>query len=330
MTEQATEDKDDIASVIRESMEQVSETDDTAAPEPEASPTAAAEPEAAQPTAAASEPAAAEEGKWKEDRAPSSWTPKARERWESIDPELRREIVRREEAAVSGVRQIQEKFQPYENFYKFMSPVVDEARSLGVAPEQHIMNAVMMERALRAPDVPSRFQALLRMADQYGIPLREVVNASVGEEVLKGKGQAAQGGVPAEVARELEEIRHWRDSMERDQVLGEVSSFSAGKEFFEDVRFTMGNLIRSGAAENLDQAYEQAIWAVPAVREVLIARTAAGSTSTGVRQRQQAAASVGRVAGTSGVHVPASDEDGDDDIASIVRTQMARSNTGRV
>ncbi len=262
-----------------------------------------------------------------EDKAPRGWSPAAREKWTSIPDDLRKEILRREEASVLGVRQMQEKFAPAENFIRSLEPILNESRGIGVAPEQYMMALASSERLLRTADLPSKFNELLRIADQYGIPLRDIVNQSVGQQVLAAP-QNRQTAVPTEVQRELNEMRQWREQFENNNVTAEITRFSADKEFFEDVRLKMATFIETGAETTLQAAYDAACWATPAVREVLLARTGQQKQGDYLKARQTAAAGAStKPSGT--VDVKVSDDD-EDDLASTIRKEYARSATGRV
>lgn len=263
-------------------------------------------------------------GSWQQDKPPQSWTPAAREKWASIPEDLRREIIRREEAAVMGVRRLQEQYQPIEGFYKNLEPYVQEARQFGVAPEQYIANVMHTERVLRTADLPSKFNALMGIADQYGIPLREIINQSVGEEVLKSPRQQ-QATLPPEFRQEIEELRSWRQSMEMDRAVSTVNSFSNGKEFFEDVRGIMADLVERGICDSLEDAYDRAVWMNPDTRKVMLDRQQRPAQDT-VADRQLAAKGVVKPKGTVKVQV---EDDGEDDLQATIRKAMKKG-TGRV
>jgi hypothetical protein len=178
------------------------------------------------------------------------------------------------------------------------------------------------ERVLRTADLPTKFEALLGVADTYGIPLREIINRSVGQEVLQTPRQQ-QMQIPPEFQREIQEIKQWRNQQEQQVVNNEVGGFGAQNEFFEDVRFQMADLLEAGVAKNLAQAYEMATWSNPDVRGVLVERQARGSASSAVAQRQVRAASAS-VRSPNTVHV-AVDDDGDDSIADTVRKAFSSS-----
>lgn len=260
------------------------------------------------------------------DRPPSSWTPAAREKWAAIDPDIRNEIIRREEASMNGVRQMQERFAPMQQVMEQLQPVAVEAQQIGTDPVSYVHSLVQSERALRTADMPTKFNELLRIADQYGIPLRDVINKSVGQEVLKAP-QQNQMQIPPEFQQELAEIRNWRYEQEQQQINYGVKTFGQDKEFFNDVRNVMADLIERGMAADVPSAYDQACWMVPEVRQVMLARQ--GQPQAQVTQRQQAAAAASMPAGGK-INVKVDEDSDDDDIGATVRNAFNRAATGRV
>jgi hypothetical protein len=253
-----------------------------------------------------------------EDKAPRGWSPAAREKWSTISPDIRAEILRREEASAVGVRQLQERFAPVENFVQGLAPYIQEAQQHGIQAEQYIDSVMRSERVLRSADVPGRFQEILRL---YGVPLRDVINESVGQKILPPAAQTQQAYIPPEVAQELQQMRQWREQQENGTVMANIEAFAQDKEFFEDARLGMALLIENGAVQNLQEAYDAACWAIPGIREVMLQRQ-------GV-QANQKKASGASIAPSGGLDIEEGD-DKDDDLADTVRKAYASSSTGRV
>jgi hypothetical protein len=254
-----------------------------------------------------------------EDKAPRGWTPAAREKWETISPDLRQEILRREDASIAGVRQLQERYAPMEQFIQGISPILQEAQYYGVDPGGYIDQVMGTERTLRNADIPGKFQAILAIADQYGVPLRDVINQSVGQQVIPPV-QQPQYQVPPQIMQELNEMRQWRNSQQSSMVNAQIQEFSADKEFFHDVHMQMATFIDSGQANSLQEAYDAACWSVPAVREVMLARQ-------GLQKKQESAAGASVRPG-GGVVVPGDEES--DELEDVVRSAFIKSSTGRV
>jgi len=262
-----------------------------------------------------------------EDKAPRGWSPASREKWATIPEDLRQEILRREEASVVGVRQLQERFAPMEGFVQQISPVFEEARAAGTNPAQYIHALAATEKVLRTADVPTKFQEILRLADVYGIPLRDVINESVGSKVLPAANHQQQQ-IPPQIQQELMEMRQWRQQFEGSNINNQISTFSQGKEFFEDVRHTMAGLVESGAAKSLEEAYDSACWSTPAVRQVLLSRQGKDKQTEDLKQKQTAAA--GASAKPAGALDVKDDDDKDDDLAATVRKSFSAAASGRV
>lgn len=266
-------------------------------------------------------------GNWKEDKAPQSWTPKMREKWSELPQDVRQEIVRREEAAVAGFRQLNEKFAPAQRVMEGLAPVFQEAQQYGVDPVQHIGNVMQTERILRTADVKGKFQEIMRIADQYGVPLRDIINESVGEKVFTQNNQPQPAALPPQVERELAEMRAWRQEQSANSAKAVVDAFAVGKEFFQDVAPIMGTLMESGAAKDLQSAYDQACWMSPEVREVLIQRQTGQQQKTNLQERQ-ARATTASLPSRGKVDVKVSSEE-EDDLATTVANAISELN-GRV
>lgn len=282
-----------------------------------------------------------ETGAWADDRAPSSWSPKVRESWGLLPEDVRKEIIRREEAAVSGVRMLQEKLAPAERLSNSLTDVIKHSKeNLKMEPENFISTVMNAHVKMAQVDVKERFQMLLSLADVYKIPLRDIVNESVGAKVL----QPPQAGYPSlqtqpqnpqyaqlppEVMQEISTLRQYREGIEFQSVSDAVDNFSNGREFFEDVRFKMGELIESGIAGDMEEAYEMAIWLDPEIRDVMQQRESA-STQQQIAKRQASAARVNIGARKSDVQVPSGDDEENDSIADSVRAAFRLSSTRRL
>jgi hypothetical protein len=262
-----------------------------------------------------------------EDKAPRGWSPASREKWSTLPDDIRAEILRREEASAVGVRQLQERYVPIENFVRNLDPFIQEAAQHGIQADQYIYGVMNTERILRTADVPGKFQALLQIADQYGIPLRDVINESVGSRVLP-PAQTQQDYIPPAIAQELQAMRQWREQQESQGVMSNIHAFAQGKEFFEDVRNHMAVLIETGAANSLEDAYDASCWAVPTVRQVMLQRQGTDKKAEDLKKRQEAAG--GASLTPNGALDVDDGDDKDDDLADTVRKAYAGSVSGRV
>ena len=275
------------------------------------------------PAEAAKEPETPQ-GQWTQDKPPSSWTPGAQARWAEIPEDLRKEIVRREEASVRGLQQMRESYAPMDKMANDLYPFIKEAIDSRVEPSGYISSVLTTERNLRMGDKRQKFDILLQIGDQYGIPLREIINKSVGEEILKAPEAAPVAQLPPELMQELQESRKFREEYSQTNALAEVERFGKDKPYFEAVRGRMADLIDKGAATSLEDAYDQATWGDATIRGKLIA----AEKGQKINENQQRAAKVA-VKDSDVVDTVTIDENDDSIIAEVRRAYLA-SSSGRL
>lgn len=267
-----------------------------------------------------------------QDKAPSSWTPKARESWAALPEDARKEILRREEDSVKGIRQLQEQMAPYTQFAANLQPFIQEALDNKADPGQYIGTVMQAERRLRSGTAEQRFSALVEIAEGYGIPLRQVINDAMGQEVIPHPSLTKQqSSIPPEIQRELEESRAFRQQQiakesqtDTSALQREIDDFKKDKEFFEDVKEDMGLLLEGGRATNLQDAYDKACRMNNGVHEIIQER----AKKPALGDKQKAAA---KLKGTSSNSAETSDSDfdDDDDLATTVR-KAASAAAGRI
>lgn len=268
-----------------------------------------------------------------QDKAPSSWTPKARESWASLPEDARKEILRREEDSVKGIRQLQEQMAPYTQFAQNLEPFIKEAIDNRVDPSQYIGNVMVAERRLRTGSAEERFSSLVEIAESYGIPLRRIINEAMGQEVVPDPFlNRKQNALPPEVQRELEESRAFREEMRQGKQTSdtsalekEIDEFKKDKEFFEDVKLDMAVIFDAGRATSLQEAYDMACRMNPGVYETIQSRASAKNALT---DKQRAAAGVTSTSSNS-AETGNTGFDDDDDLATTVRKAAAQAG-GRI
>ena len=124
-------------------------------------------------------------------------------------------------------------------------------------------------------------------------------------------------------------MRQWREQEQAQQLQHQIEEFSKGAEFFNDVREQMAALLDAGTAKDLKDAYEQAIWINPEVREVMLQRQEAAKQKSAASQRR-AKATAASVDGGDAAGVDVAPEAEDDSTAAIIREQFAAAQSGRV
>lgn len=195
-----------------------------------------------------------EEPLWK--RPPASWKKDYHEPWNTVDDRVKEYVWTREEQMRKGVEPLLSKAQYADAMQAALDPYMNTIQGLGLKPEQAIGALAQADHVLRTAPAEQKVQYLMQLAQQYGINLNGV----------------QQGAAPAvdpnfyALQNELNSVRgevlNWKQQQEAAQnqaLLGEINNFSQKAEHFEEARPTMIQLLQSGMAESLEEAYDKAI-----------------------------------------------------------------------
>jgi hypothetical protein len=211
-----------------------------------------------QPEAAAPEPAqpAIE--------APQSWSAEMKAKFGTLPPDLREFIAKRESESHKAITQFGQQAKAFEPIRSSLERHADMIRANGVSPDQAIENMFSVAKAL---DTDPR-GAIQAIAEMHGVDLRSFADGAEPQAkapevtALEQKLAKLEGILTAQQRQQIEQ--------DRTSAAAEVTKFSADKPYFEEVRQQMAKLIEAGAAASLEDAYEQATWASPAIRERIL------------------------------------------------------------
>lgn len=248
-------------------------------------------------------PVAAEELK-----APGSWSPEAREKWKDVPQDVQREIKRRESEISRAFTASTEARKFANEFQKTVQPYMGFIAAEGSTPLQAV-NYMMQTAALfRVGTGAQKVKAVADIIHNYGVDLEML------DKHLAGHQQATDS--PQEIVRravqqELAPIQqqHQRAQQEYhaqlDQELTtELNTFKNGREFYEDVRGVMADLIdmasQRGQSLSLTDAYERAILIHEPVRRVIEGRKASETAKKAQLEANRARAAAGGVVNSSG------------------------------
>ncbi len=199
----------------------------------------------------------AEEPVWM--KPPASWKKDYHEAWLSADPKMREYAYQREEQMRKGVEPLLSKAQFADAMNEALEPYMQTIQGLGLKPEQAVAALAQADYTLRTAPPDQRVQYLYNLAAQYGVNLGQTA---------QGQPTAAPSVDPMvwQLQNELNNVRGevmgWKQQQEmaqNQQLLSEINDFSGKAEHFEEARPTMIQLLQSGIAETLEDAYDKAI-----------------------------------------------------------------------
>jgi hypothetical protein len=204
--------------------------------------------------------------------APSSWSAPAKAKWSTLDPSIQAEIVRREQNMHEGGQKWSEEKRRYEETF---APVREAARKSGIDEHEGMRRLIAANEFLDRDPVG----AIQWLAQAYGVDLQNM------------SAQPARPQADPMLTQLSQEVSFLKSDLEQRtmrDIQSQIDAFknAPGHEHFDDVKETMGKLLQNGLAEDMEDAYQKAVWQTASVREKLIAAQTAPAVQID-RARQQ-------------------------------------------
>jgi hypothetical protein len=269
--------------------------------------------------------------------APEGWTKEAKAEWANLPPAVQAAVAKREADMAAGVENIKQRYQGID---QALAPRMELIRRHNKTPAEAVNQLFSWFEALSSNPVVS-FPAL---ANSFNFDLRAIPGIVPQQQAGQQQPDPQAAQQQPQVEQEppyVTELRQqlWQlqngfqtqvgqlsQSYQQDkwnqtgQILGQ---WSKDKPYFNEVRHLMGQFISSGIVPplangdaDLDSAYDRALWAMPEVRQKVMAdqqkaRVEAARAKKEAEQRaQQEQADKARKAGLSlGVGAPGTPAD---------------------
>ena len=201
-------------------------------------------------------------------RPPASWKKDFHEVWQKADPKMQEYAWQREEQMRAGVEPLLSKAQFADAMQEAISPYMNTIQGLGLQPEKAVAALMEADHKLRNSDPQTKMQYFMQLAQSYGINLG----------AMQGQAPTAAPNSVDPMVYQLQnelnkvrgEVMGWKqqqEMVENQTLLNEINQFSLKADHFEEVRPTMIQLLQSGVAQTLDEAYDKAIRLDPTLFE---------------------------------------------------------------
>lgn len=262
-------------------------------------------------------------------KAPSSWKPDAQaaflkaDRGEALTGEeikiLTAEAERRENDFHKGVSEFKTHSERARAYDAAIAPYQQHLQSLGVDAPTAINALMKADVTLRTSDPATKAQYFQQLAREYGIDL--------------GQAQAAHQLDPQMqyLTQQLNELRQnqqqWHNSIQQQEQAKanhELTQFAtADKPHFDAVRSDMADLLETGKAKTLEEAYEMAAWMRPEIRTSLIDQQRADAQRKAMEQVQTRKAQTASVSVKGSGPVSAGGQPVNGSLRDIIAAQFA-------
>jgi hypothetical protein len=245
------------------------------------------------------------------ERAPTTWRADAKGKWQSIDPAIRGEILKREEDIGRGIQMYKGDAEYGKAVQETLMPYMATINASGATPNQVVGSMLNTYYRLQTASPQEKAQVLMQAAHQYGADL-----SIMQQEYDPAQNTLQQSLYPLQ--QELQSLKQQLGQREQNAQQQEVNNatstidvFSntldeagnAKYPHFETVREHMADLIdradRSGQQMGLEEAYESALWALPEMRQTLLAQQSGSAESQRQKEAAEKATKAKKAAGTN-------------------------------
>lgn len=240
--------------------------------------------------------------------APKTWTKEAIAEWAAVPPRVQQEILKREQDMFQGLEQYREKADLGTRYDKVVEPFKAVLAAEQVDPVQ-LFEAFAGNHYLLTRGTPEQKLSLAaNMLSHYGIDPTALVMAM-------GKNEPDPTADPriATLQKEIDDLKRGAQSREQQELNAkreaferEVNEFANNPDnhYFGEVANDIANLLKTGAATSLAQAYEMAVYSNPGTRakeldRLATERAAAAKEAEAARAKSAEAAQAANVKTTT-------------------------------
>ena len=254
--------------------------------------------------------------------APNTWKKEAQAEWIKLPANVREEVERREADFHKGIEQYKTKAQYGDSMERAIAPYMATINSFNVSPDIAVNELLKSDHTLRHGNVGEKLAMVGKIFRDYGINPQEAFNYF-------------QNGAPPADPRDLrienleranQQQQNMAEQRDTDSLNSEITKFSSDPlhNHFETVKGQMAALLQAGQAKDLSDAYEQAIYANPTTRSLVLAEQQTKSKAEAT-QKAQAAKNASSVNTRNRPSMPVSQPIGtmDDTIRSTLRRLQA-------
>ena len=248
------------------------------------------------------EPAATEEPVTEEVQEqitpPASWTAESKEKFGSLDPDLQKEVLKREKDYAQGINKYADAAKTADAYDQVIAPYKAMIAAEGSNPVQAIASLFNSAYQLRTGTPEQKAQLILSLAQQYGADLSQISPQDETDEYVDPDIVALKN----EIASLKQTTQSQVQAQQNQQIIGyqqQIEAFASDpkNEHFDKVRDTMSTLLTSGSASNLDEAYEKSLYLVPETREAIIQKQIKDAAVAKAKKDTEAAEKAKKAAG---------------------------------
>ena len=272
------------------------------------------QPPTEQKTEATTAPAAPTESEV--EPVPRSWRPAVREKWAKLDPEVRQEVIRRENEMLRSFGESGQARAIAKSFQETVAPYMARIQSTGMDPMKAVQQLLIADNKLTTSAPHQKAAYMAQLIKEYGVDIQALDSALAGEAIdpVAQRVEQLLGQRLAPIQQLLQnqqymlEQQRMATQQEAAQTVEAMEANTSKYPHFDAVREDMADLIemsaRRGNILSLEDAYARAVGMNPtlaAKQQVALAQQGAVAQA----QAQAAQAQKAREASASVRGAPA-------------------------
>lgn len=230
---------------------------------------------------------------------PQSWSREAKEEWKDIPPKAMEYINKREADIHQMFTRHDGELRMGRELKEVINPYMPIITGEGGTPATAVKDLLNTAYQLRTGTPEAKAALVHQIAEQYGVDMNMVYQQPQQDPAYTNLQNELNG-----LKQQITQQSTLQEQAEAANINAEVEAFAAKPEniYFEEVRAAMAPLLSSGQAQDIQEAYDMAIWSVPSVRADLLAKQEtekAAKRKADIAKKKQAASSVTGSPGTS-------------------------------
>ena len=232
------------------------------------------------PTDPAAAPAATAPAKTE---APNTWRPEAKAEWDKIPPTVQAEIQKREQDVFKGIEGYRQQAEIGQTFASLVGPYQQVYEQNNLDPVALTKDLLQFHAELTVGNPQQKLAKVQQIAQMYGVDLSGL--GAPGDEppyvdpqvkALQDQLAAVQSQLSGTTA-EQQRIRQAEEGRLRATLHSEVDAFAndPANIYFSEVEGMIPQILKSGQAKSLKEAYDIAVKLNPVTFQKEVDRTAA-------------------------------------------------------
>lgn len=202
-------------------------------------------------------------------KVPKNLATSLSQEWPKLSPVVQKEIARREEEFHRELTKHDEERNFGRQVDKIITPYMAQIKSEGATAPQAIESLLNMAHLLRVGSPQQKSELLLRTAQTFDVDLKQALQQVRQPEnpMISSLQQELQA-----LKSKFSEQENLKKQQEDESIQEQIVAFRADPKHshFETVKAHMASLLKSGLAKDLQDAYDQAVYANPQTRSTLL------------------------------------------------------------